>query len=347
MPKDYIAYRLTGRIGTEVSDASGTCLFNIRDRRWSPTMLDALDIPQQWLPPCTESDQVIGALTPAAHEHCPLPVGTPVVAGAGDQPAQALGSGIVKPGLCSVTIGTSGVVFAQADQHIQHPKGLLHAFCHCLPDQWYLMGVMLSAGASFQWLRDTIGALAPVTYDQLTDLAASVPPGSESLIFLPYLTGERVPHDDPHARGAWIGLTQRHTAAHLTRAVMEGITFGLCDSVRLMEDLGLHIDRIYASGGAVRSKLWLQMLADVFNKEIVVTNVAEGAAYGAAMLAGIGIKTYANARQAAQALITVTQTVQPDPQQHRRYEEIYAVYRSLYAKLKLTFSELTSLTAAP
>jgi xylulokinase len=344
MPKDYIVYRLTGHIGTEVSDASGTCLFNVRQRQWSQEMIQAMDIPKEWLPICTESDEIVGTVTDQAARQSGVSPGTPVAAGAGDQPAQALGSGIVRPGLCSVTIGTSGVVFAQGDRHIEHPTGLLHSFCHSVHNQWYLMGVMLSAGGSFQWLRDTFGSLATLDYDKMTDLAAQVPPGSEGLIFLPYLTGERVPYDDPRARGGWIGLTQRHRPAHLIRAVMEGITFGLCDSLKLINELGLPIERVYASGGAVRSELWLQMLADVFETEIVTTNVTEGAAYGAAMLAGIGIKRYTNAAEAADALIKVSKTVEPNPKISRIYSDNYAVYRSLYPKLKNTFAELTELT---
>ena len=344
MPKDYIAYRLTGHIGTEVSDASGTCLFNVRKRQWSQEMIQAMDIPEEWLPPCSESDELAGTVTSKAAQQSGLDAGTPVIAGAGDQPAQALGSGIVRPGLCSVTIGTSGVVFAQGPKHIEHPTGLLHSFCHAVHGQWYLMGVMLSAGGSFQWIRDTFSSLAPLDYEKMTALAAKAPPGSEGLVFLPYLTGERIPHDDPRARGGWIGLTQRHGPEHLIRSVMEGITFGLFDSLNLMGDLGLLVEKVYASGGAVRSQLWLQMLADIFGIEVVTTNIAEGAAYGAAMLAGIGIKRYANAIEAAEALVKVSKTVEPNQKCSQAYSDNYKVYRSLYPKLKETFSELTELT---
>ena len=343
MPKDYIVYRLTGHIGTEVSDASGTCLFNIRERRWSDAMIRAMEIPEEWLPPCVESDEIVGKITAEAAAECGLSAGTPVIAGAGDQPAQALGSGIVKPGLCSVTIGTSGVIFAQGDRHIQHPEGLLHSFCHSVHGQWYLMGVMLSAGGSLQWLRDILNLFAPIPYNAMTALAGDTSPGCEGLIFLPYLTGERCPHDDPRARGSWIGLTQRHSIAHLIRSVMEGITYGLFDSVQLMRDLGLTINRIYASGGATKSALWRQMLADVFGTEIVTTNVAEGAAYGAAMLAGIGTGEYANAVEAADALIRITEIIEPNPNTRKAYEDTYAIYHSLYPQLKESFSALTEM----
>jgi xylulokinase len=343
MPKDYIAYRLTGNIGTEVSDASGTCLFNVRERRWSSKMNRYLDIAEEWLPPCTESDEVAGEISPVAASCSGLRAGTPVIAGAGDQPAQALGSGIVKPGLCSVTIGTSGVVFAQSGEHIQHPEGVLHSFCHGVHGQWYLMGVMLSAGGSFQWLRNLFSSLSPLSYDAMTDLAAAAPPGCEGLVFLPYLSGERCPHDDPRARGGWIGLTQRHGLPHMIRAVMEGITFGLRDSVQLMHELGIPIRKVHASGGAAQSPFWRQLLADVLGTEVATTNVTEGAAYGAAMLAGIGAGEYANAVEAYSTLIQTRETTRPDPDSREKYEETYAVYHSLYPLLRDSFGSLTGL----
>jgi len=343
MPKDYITYRLTGHVGTEVSDASGTCLFNVRERRWSSKMTRALGIPEEWLPPCKESDELAGTITATAAKRSGLITGTPVIAGAGDQPAQALGSGIVKTGLCSVTIGTSGVIFAQSDQHFKHPQGLLHSFCHSVHGQWYLMGVMLSAGGSFQWLRDLFNSLSPMSYDSMTNLAARAPPGCEGLIFLPYLSGERCPYDDPRARGGWIGLTQRHSLAHLIRAVMEGITFGLRDSVQLLNDLGMSISKVYASGGAVRNPFWRQMLADVFGTVVTTTNVTEGAAYGAAMLAGIGTGEYSGAKEASHALIREKETTRPNPGTTKVYENTYAIYHSLYPRLKDSFGSLTGL----
>lgn len=344
MPKDHIAYRMTGNISTEVSDASGTCLFNVRERKWSRRMIQAMHIPKSWLPTCLESEDMAGNITSQAAEQCGLEKGTPVIAGAGDQPAQALGSGIVSPGKCSVTIGTSGVVFAQGDTFLPHPTGLLHAFCHAVRDQWYLMGVMLSAGGSFQWLHSLVNQAGEMDYDALTVHAKKVSPGSEGLIFLPYLSGERVPYDDPRARGAWIGLTTRHKLLHLVRAVMEGITFGLLDSLNLIEDLGLSVDKIHASGGAVRSELWLQMLADVFQKEILTTSVSEGAAYGAAMLAGIGIREYTGAAEAASALVKITRSFHPNKEESLIYQDYYEIYRSLYPLLKDQFSSLTDLS---
>ncbi len=345
LPKDYVRYRLTGQMGMEVSDASGTCVFDVRNRTWSEAMLAAMDLPREWFPPCVESDEVVGEVMTAAADEAGLAAATPVIAGAGDQPAQAIGSGIVRPGLCSVTIGTSGVVFAQGDRYVEHPEGLLHAFCHAVRQQWYLMGVMLSAGGSLKWLRDVMSNLATTSYEEMTALAAKAPAGSEGLVFLPYLTGERVPHSDPDAKGCWIGLTPRHGQPHLVRSVMEGITFGLLDSLNLMRELGMPIERVYASGGAVRSGLWRQMLADVFDTQIVTTNVAEGAAFGAAMLAGVGIRRYTDAAEAADALIAVTDSAQPDPATRSIYQDTYAAYRSLYPQLRSCFPVLTELAA--
>lgn len=347
LPKDYIVYRLTGRIVTEVSDASGTCLFNVRQRQWSRPMIERMGIPGEWLPECVESEDVVGAVTAEAAGVCGLRAGTKVVAGGGDQPVQAVGSGIVRAGRCSVTIGTSGVIFAQGPRHLEHPRGLLHSFCHSVRGQWYLMGVMLSAGGSFQWLRDTLRQLGALDYAGLAEKAADAPLGAAGLVFLPYLTGERCPHDDPHARGAWIGLTQRHGAAHLARSVMEGITLGLNDSLCLMREMGLEIDAIYASGGAVQSALWRQMLADVFGVPVITTNAVEGGAFGAALLAASGVGAFRGAAEAADQLVKETGRSEPVAANHRRYAEVHQVYRSLYPMLKSVFRALGRLDATP
>ena len=346
LPKDYVAYRLTGEIATEVSDASGTCLFDVRNRGWSDEMIRQIGIPQEWLPTCRESDEETGRLSAEASGQTGLSQGTIVIAGGGDQAAQALGTGIVKAGLCSVTIGTSGVVFTQTDRHREHPEGVLHSFCHSVHDQWFLMGVMLSAGGSFQWFRNTLRGFSKTDspdYDKLTALAAEAPPGCEGLVFLPYLTGERCPYDDPSARGGWIGLTQRHEIAHMTRAVMEGITFGLFDSLQAMSELGSPINTVYASGGAAQSPMWRQMLADVFDVEITRTNSTEGAAFGAAILAGIGTGVFSDAEQAADAMVRITDRVEPQRQLKNLYADTYGVYHSLYPQLKESFGRLTSL----
>ena len=336
-PKDYIVYRLTGRIGTEVSDASGSCLLDVGKRSWSSAMVDAVGISADWLPECVESGDVVGKVSAQSAAATGLPAGTPVVAGAGDQPAQSLGCGVVEPGLCSVTVGTSGVVFAQTDRHVRHPDGTLHAFCHSLPRQWYVMGVMLSAGGSFEWLKGTLRAHKEVSFDELTELAEGAAPGSDGLIFLPYLSGERMPHNDPLARGGWIGLTRRHGLASMVRSVMEGITFGLYDLLSIIRRLGAPVDRIVASGGATESSLWLQMLADVLDAEIVTTTVTQGAAFGAAMLAGIGAGVFGSGRQAAEALIQVTGGCSPNREAQKEYQEAHAIYGDLYPRLRDSF----------
>jgi xylulokinase len=346
LPKDYIIYRLTGRMVTEVSDASGTCLFNVRERRWSQFMLEQMEIPGAWLPECVESEDVVGTVHAEAAAACGLAVGTPVVAGGGDQPMQAVGSGIVRPGRCSVTIGTSGVIFAQGTRHLEHPDGRLHSFCHSVRGQWYLMGVMLSAGGSYQWLCDMLRPLGPMNYTELGKLAAQAPPGAGGLVFLPYLSGERCPHDDPHARGGWIGLTARHKLAHLARSVMEGISFGLNDSLHLIREMGLRIEIIHASGGAAVNTFWRQMLADVFGIPVITTNTVEGGAFGAAMLAAAGVGAFRGVAEAADQIVRETGRAEPVAANQSRYVELHRIYRSLYPALKIGFKTLSQLDAA-
>ncbi len=348
LPKDYVRFRLTGEFATEVSDASGTSLLDVARRRWSKDMLQALDIPEAWLPSCTESDQVSGRISETAAQATGLKAGTPVVGGGGDQAAQAVGSGIVQSGVISVTSGTSGVVFAHSDQYAFEAQGRLHAFCHAVPGKWHFMGVMLSAGGSFRWLRDSIGdvekAAARLTgedpYDLLTREAALAPAGSEGLLFLPYLTGERTPYPDPQARGAFVGLTVRHGKAHLIRSVLEGVSFGLRDSLELIKSLGVPITQVRASGGGARSPLWRQIQADVFGSELVLVNITEGAAYGAALLAGVGGGLYQSVEEAVKATVKVTDRTAPVAEDVRRYEELYPVYRHLYPALRDTFHAL-------
>ncbi len=348
LPKDYVRFRLTGEFATEVSDASGMLLLDVAGRRWSKDMLQALDIPEAWLPVCTESDQVSGCISESAAQATGLKAGTPVVGGGGDQAAQAVGSGIVQSGVISVTSGTSGVVFAHSDQYAFEAQGRLHAFCHAVPGKWHFMGVMLSAGGSFRWLRDSIGdpekAAARMTgedpYDLLTREAALAPAGSEGLLFLPYLTGERTPYPDPQARGAFVGLTLRHGKAHLIRSVLEGVSFGLRDSLELIKNLGVPITQVRASGGGARSPLWRQIQADVFGSELVLVNITEGAAYGAALLAGVGGRLYRSVEEAVKATVKVTDRTAPVSENVRRYEELYPAYRNLYPALRDTFHVL-------
>ena len=348
LPKDYARFCLTGEYATEVSDASGTSLLNVEQRTWSKEMLTALEIPEAWLPTCTESDRVSGRISESAAKATGLKTGTPVVGGGGDQAAQAVGSGIVTSGIISVTSGTSGVVFAHADHYAAEPQGRLHAFCHAVPGKWHYMGVMLSAGGSFRWLRDSIGGpektVATYTgddpYDLLTREAALAPVGSEGLLFLPYLTGERTPYPDPQARGAFVGLTVRHDKTHLVRSVLEGVSFGLRDSLELIKGLGVPITQVRASGGGARSAVWRQIQADVFGTELVLVNVTEGAAYGAALLAGVGAGVYRSVEEAVTATVKVTDRTAPVAAHTQAYEKWYPAYRALYPALKETFHSL-------
>lgn len=276
LPKDYIRYRLTGDYAMDKADGAGTILFDLRARDWSPEVLSALEIPAEWLPPTYEGPAVTGVVSAAAAAETGLHAGTPVVGGGGDQAAQAVGVGAVEPGVIALTLGTSGVVFAATPSALIEPEGRLHAFCHAAPGRWHFMGVMLSAAGSLQWYRD---ALAPgVSFDDLVAEAATIPPGSEGLLFLPYLTGERTPHPDPLARGAWVGLTIRHGRPHLTRAVLEGVAFGLKDSFTLIQGAGLGgIEQVRVSGGGAKSALWRQIMADVLGVELATVNTTEDA----------------------------------------------------------------------
>ncbi len=348
LPKDYVRFRLTGEFATEVSDASGTSLFDVANRRWSSAMADLLQIPMDWLPKCTESDVVSGTISHAASRATGLRQGTKVVGGGGDQAAQAVGSGVVQPGIISVTSGTSGVVFAFEDLFAVEPEGRVHVFCHAVPGKWHAMGVMLSAGGAFRWFRDAVGesevrsagtqGLDP--YDLLVEEAVGVAAGAEGLLFLPYLTGERTPYPDPNARGAYVGLTLRHGKGHMVRALLEGVSFGLRDSLELIRGLGVPIDQVRASGGGARSALWRQIQADVFDTELVVINVTEGAAFGAALLAGVGSGVYASIQEAVAAAIRVVSRTAPRPETAAVYQRYYPLYRGLYAALKPTFDAL-------
>ncbi len=347
LPKDYVRYKLTGDWLSDVSDSSGTSLFDVGRRTWSEEMLRALDIPRAWLPEVTESPVASARVSAEASRATGLVAGTPVVGGAGDQAAQAVGTGIVREGTPSVTIGTSGVVFAVCDQYRVEPSGRLHAFCHAVPGKWHLMGVMLSAAGSFRWYRDALGEhekeIAKATnrdvYDVLTEQAALAPTGCEGLLFLPYLSGERTPHADPNARGAFVGLTVRHTKAHLTRAVLEGVSYGLRDSVELIRALDVPTSQVRVSGGGARSTLWRQILADVLNADVATVNIGEGAAFGAALLAGVGAGVYHDVASACAAVVQVTGETKPGPA-HAVYERFYPRYRALYPALAGEFRRI-------
>ncbi len=340
LPKDYVRYKLTGDFASDRAGGAGTILFDLAKRDWSPEVLSALDIPAEYLPKTYEGTDVTGTLLPAVAGDLGLPSGIPVFGGGGDQAAAAVGTGAVRAGVVSLSLGTSGVVFATTDGPVIEPEGRLHAFCHSVPGKWHLMGVMLSAAGSLRWFRDTF---APNTdYDKLLEPAVNVLPGSDGLFFLPYLTGERTPHPDPLARGAFVGLTVRHAFPHLTRAVLEGVAFGLRDSFELMKSAGLEdISQVRVTGGGARSPLWRQILADVIGAEIVTVNTEEGAAYGAALLAVTGSGVFRSVEEACDATISITGSTNPG-QDQEVYERLYPLYRELYPALRPTFSAVSS-----
>lgn len=340
LPKDYVRYRLTGDYATDMAGASGTLWLDVPGRRWSAEMLSALDVPPGWMPPVHEGPQVTGAISKEAAGETGLLSGTPVIAGGGDQAAQAVGVGAVNPGVVALTLGTSGVVFAPTADPVVETQGRLHAFCHAAPGLWHLMGVMLSAGGSLRWYRDI---LAPgVAFDELLAPVAGVPSGSEGLLFLPYLTGERTPHPDPLARAAFVGLTVRHTQAHLTRAVLEGVAFGLRDSLELLRAAGASLPtQVRISGGGARNCLWRQIIADVLQTELVMVNTEEGAAYGAALLAGVGAGVWPEVEAACADVVKTTNRVMPRAEAAAGYQALYNSYRQLYPALKPTFGDLS------
>jgi len=311
LPKDYVLLRLTGEHGIDAADASGTLLFDVRRRGWSDEVADALEIPREWLPPVTEST---------------------VHGGAGDQQSAALGVGVVDPGTLSVVLGTSGVVLAALPEYRAEPRARVHVFCHAVPETWEVMGVMLSAAGALQWFRDT---LAPGTsFEQLAAEAQEWPAGSEGLTFLPYLSGERTPHADPSARAMFEGLSLRHGRGGLVRAVLEGVAYGLRDSLELLRGLGVEAQGGRASGGGARSRLWLEIVASVLGVPLELTEVQEGSAYGAALLAGVSNGVFADAREAVSRCVRVRERVEPNESWFGVYDEGYARYRALYPAVK-------------
>lgn len=311
LPKDYVRLRLTGEWAIDVADASGTLLFDVARRRWSDDVLAALEIPREWLPPVAESTEI---------------------AGAGDQAAAALGVGVVREGLLSVVLGTSGVVFAALPAYAHDAEARVHAFCHAVPGTWEAMGVMLNAAGSFRWFRDAVAPGTP--YGELTTEAERWPAGAEGLTFLPYLQGERTPYADPDARGSFTGLSVRHDRGGLVRAILEGVAYGLRDSLELLRELGVDPAAGRASGGGARSRLWLQILASVLALPIELTAVEEGSAYGAALLAGVASGAYASADEAVARCVRVREVVEPNAAWARGYEEGYARFRSLYPAIR-------------
>ncbi|GAB6116682.1 xylulokinase [Thermoanaerobacter brockii subsp. lactiethylicus] len=342
LPKDYIRFKLTGEYATDVSDASGTLLFDVENRKWSKEMLDALEIPYNWMPKCYESTEVTGYVTKEAADLTGLKEGTIVVGGGGDQASGAVGTGTVKSGIVSVALGTSGVVFASQDKYVVDEENRLHSFCHA-NGKWHVMGVMLSAAACLKWWIDNIINFngSSITYEKLLEEAEKVTPGSGGLIFLPYLMGERTPHSDPYARGSFIGLNMTHKREHMTRAILEGVAFGLRDSLEIIKELNIPVNEVRVSGGGAKSVLWRQILADIFGVRVDMVNATEGPAFGAAIMAAVGYGIFKDVEEACSTLIKVTDSVYPIGENVSKYDEIYAIYKDLYYLLKNTFKRIS------
>jgi xylulokinase len=349
LPKDYIRYKLSGTYATEVSDASGTILLDIAKRTWSDEIIEGLKVDKDLLPPVFESSYISSKVSNEAAELTGLKAGTPIAGGAGDQAGGAVGSGIVYEGVISDYLGTSGVVFAHSDSAVYDPEGRLHSFCHAVDSAWHLMGVTLSAAGSYKWYHDTFGISDDIEakykdlskYELLNKQAESASAGSEGLIFLPYLSGERTPYADPYARGVFFGISLVHDTSHFARAVMEGITYSQYDCLNLMKETGITSDKVVLFGGGARSELWRKITADVFGTRIVTLNVEEGPSYGAAIIAGVGIGLYPTVKEACGNILEEVTDTEPDPETNAIYAKYYEVYRSLYESLKGDFSKLS------
>jgi xylulokinase len=344
LPKDFIRLRLAGEYATDASDASGTLLLDLRRRSWSTEILDALELRPEWLPAVYEGPEETGRLQADVAAGLGIAAGIPIAAGAGDNAAAAIGSGIIEAGLASSSIGTSGVLFTPTAEFTPDPSGRLHAFCHAVPGGYHLMGVTLSAGGSLNWWRQVIGG--QLDYDALIELAATAPIGSEGLLFLPYLSGERTPHLDPSARGSFFGLTARHGLNHLTRAVMEGVTYSLADSLQVMIELGVQVNHVRAVGGGARSRLWRQIQADVYGVPVHRTTVDEGPAYGAALLAGVAAGHFKSVSEAVSVVRLRPEFAEPNPESVQLYSRYLKVYRDLYPATATAMAQLSDLASA-
>lgn len=332
LPKDYIRFKLTGEYATEVSDASGTALFDVVLRKWSDEMMERLKLDKSILPKVYESSEITGTVTAAMAALTGLAEGTPVVGGGGDQASSAVGNGIVEPGIVSCTLGTSGVVFAHMERANYDPSGRVHTFCHAVKGKWHVMGVTQGAGLSLQWFRNQLEPDAD--YDALTAEASKAPLGSQGLFWLPYLMGERTPHLDASARGGWLGLTAKHTRADLIRSVLEGVSFSQKDCLDIIEGLDVPVSSVRLSGGGAKSPLWRQMFADVFNHKVVTLESQEGSAYGAALLALVGTGAYASVPEVCKAVIREVDAVTPRNHEAQSYHRAHEVYKALYPTLR-------------
>ncbi len=341
LPKDYIRFQLTGEFATDVSDASGTALFDVAKRKWSNDMLMGLGLNSDMLPEVFESSERTGRVSEAAAEITGLSAGTAVFAGAGDQAAGAIGAGIVEPGMMSCTIGTSGVVFAYLEKPEYDARGRVHTFCHAIPNAWHVMGVTQAAGLSLQWFRNQF---APdCEYDDLTREATLSPAGAQGLFWLPYLMGERTPHLDSNARGAWIGLTATHGRSDLIRSILEGVCYSQKDGLEIIAGLGAHPSLVRLSGGGAKSAFWQQLFADIFDRPVATLDNQEGSAYGAALLALIGTGEYGSAREVCRAAVKQVTVSEPQPQAAEFYRHRYEIYRALYPALQSTFQSIGEL----
>ncbi len=344
LPKDYVRFRLTDEHAMDVADASGTLMLDVAHRRWSDEMMSAAGLPMSCLPKLYESPEVCAHISEAGAEHTGLKLGTPVVAGAGDQAGGAVGMGIVRAGAVSATIGTSGVVFAATDTPAMDAKGRVHTFCHAVPGRWHVMGVTQAAGLSFRWLRDLLrrtSGSSDLSYDDLTREAENIPAGSDGVLWAPYLMGERTPHLDPNARGTLTGLAASHGRGHVTRAILEGVAFSLKDTFSLFDEMQVPIRNIRLGGGGARSALWRQIQADVYAHQVEILAAEEGAAYGAALLAGVGAQFWSSVEDACAAVVKVQQRVSPDPKATQVLKKQYDHYRRLYPALKPLFSTMS------
>jgi xylulokinase len=349
LPKDYVRFKLTGVYATDVSDASGTLLFDVKNRVWSDFMLNSFDLHKEWLPECFESPEITGYLTKEAADYCGLKDGIPFVAGGGDQAAGGVGNGIVEKGLVSVTIGTSGVIFVSTEKPSVESGGKLHTFCHAVPGMWHVMGVTLSAAGSMKWFAEKIGTEVSdysanqqvnSIYQQIDAQAAEVVPGCEGLIFLPYLTGERTPYPDPSARGVFFGLTNRHGKSHMARAVMEGVAFSLKDCMNLVSNMNIRVKRVMVSGGGAKSIIWKRIVADILEKDLITLNTTEGPAFGAAILGFVGAKVYRDVPTACKSMIKEVAVTRANYDNFGIYRKLYSIYANLYPALSPLFKEL-------
>lgn len=342
LPKDYVRFKLTGRAATDVTDASGTLMLNVAHRRWCDELLNAVQIDLSILPDLYESPAVCGRISASSAEASGLAAGTPVVAGAGDQAAGAVGLGVIAPGAVHATIGTSGVVFASTDRPLTDPQGRLHTFCHAMPDRWHVMGVTQAAGLSLRWFRDNFFRESANggadLYARMTEEAEKAPVGSEKLLWAPYLMGERTPHLDATVRGALVGLTASHTRAHVIRAILEGVAFSLKDTFAIFEEMGIPVSNIRLGGGGARSRFWRRVQSDVYGRTVQILKVEEGPAYGAAILAGVGAGVWPSVEAACESVVRIAECVEPDPEHVAILSAQYARYRRIYPAMKSIYS---------